>query len=111
MKNLGILGSEIFFLAMIYLGILRQSISSCISFALLVIDLEMVPGEFLCLADLPQTQAFGIHESTKIIVIGKHKNFIFAAFQVVALSLKGFHYGQQFLIVSFVPSLRRNHFF
>ena len=70
----------------------------------------MLPGKFLSPADLSQIQAFGIHESTEIIVIGKHKNLISTAFQVVLPSLNGFHYCQQFLIVRFVLSLRRNHF-
>ena len=44
-------------------------------------------------ADLPQTQVLGIYESAEIIMIGKYKNLISAAFQVVALSLKSFNYG------------------
>ena len=43
-------------------------------------------------------------------MIGKYKNFEFAPVQVVALGLKYFNYGQQFLSVGFVPSLCRNHF-
>ena len=70
----------------------------------------MVSGKFLSPADLSQTQAFGIHESTEIIMIDKHKNLISAAFQVVTPNLQSFNYGQQFLIVRFVPSLRQDHF-
>ena len=61
-------------------------------------------------AEPPRTQALGIHELAEIIVIGKYKNLISVAFQVVAPSFKGFNYDHQFLIVRFVPSLRRNHF-
>ena len=43
-------------------------------------------------------------------MIGKHKKFEFAALQVVASGLKNFNYGQQFLIVGFVPSLYWDHF-
>ena len=43
-------------------------------------------------------------------MIGKHKNLEFAALQVVAPGLKSFNYGQQFLIVHFVPSLYWDHF-
>ena len=110
MKNLGIFGSEFFFFALTSLGKSRQSISSCISLALSIIDSEMVLGKFLSPADLPRTQAFSIHELAEIVVIGKLKNLISVALQVVAPSLKGFNYSQQFLIVRFVPSLRRNHF-
>ena len=70
----------------------------------------MVTRKFLNLANLYQTQTFGIHESAEIIVINKHKKLISVAFQVVALSLTGFNYGHQFLIVCFVPSLYGNHF-
>ena len=70
----------------------------------------MVPGKFLSPVNLPQTQAFGIHESTEIIVIGKHKNLTSAAFQVVAPNLKDFNYGQQSLIVRFIPSVRQKNF-
>ena len=51
-----------------------------------------------------------MHKLAEIIIISKYKNFKFAVFQIVALSLKGLNYGQQFLIVSFVPSLYRNDF-
>ena len=43
-------------------------------------------------------------------MIGKHKNFKFAALQVVAPGLKSFNYSQQFLIVRFVPSLYQDYF-
>ena len=96
MKNLGILGSEFFFLALTSLRKLQQSISSCISLALSIIDSEMVPEKFLSPADLPRTQAFGIHESAEIIMIGKHNKLISAAFQVMAPSIKGFNYSESF---------------
>ena len=40
----------------------------------------MVPRKFLSQADLPWTQALGIYESAKIIIISKYKNLIFADF-------------------------------
>ena len=43
-------------------------------------------------------------------MIGKHKNIKFTVLQIVASSLKGFNYGQQFLIMGFIPSLCRNYF-
>ena len=110
MKNLGILGSELFFFSLTFMRKLRQNISSYISLALSILDSELIQGKFFSPADLPQTQAFGIHEWTKIIMISKHKNLISAAIQVIAPSLKDFNYWQQFLIVRFVPSLRQNHF-
>ena len=80
MKNLGILGSEFFFLALTSLEKLRQSISSCISLALSIIDSIIVLGKFLSLTDLPRTQARSIDESAEIIMIGKHKDFKFTSF-------------------------------
>ena len=70
----------------------------------------MVPGKFLSLVDMPKTHVFGIHESTEIVVIGKLEKLISGDFQIVAPSLKAFNYGQQFLIVRFVPNLFWNHF-
>ena len=70
----------------------------------------MIPGKFLCSADLLAAQAFSIYKPAEIVMIGKYKNFEFAALQVVASGFKGLHYGQQFLIIGFVPSLCRNHF-
>ena len=92
MKNLGILGLEFFFFALTSLGKLQQSISSCISLALSIINLEIVPGKFLSSLNLPRIQAFGIHKSMEIIVISKHKNIISTDFKVVTPSLKGFKY-------------------
>ena len=43
-------------------------------------------------------------------MIGNYKNFKFATLQIVAPGLKSFNYGQQFLIVGFIPSFRRNYF-
>ncbi len=43
-------------------------------------------------------------------MIGKDEDLIFAAFQVVASSLKRFYNSQEFLIMSLEPSLRENHF-
>lgn len=39
-------------------------------------------------------QVLGIHKSTKIIVIGKYKNLIFAVFEVVISIFKCFNNGQ-----------------
>ena len=52
MQDLDVLYSEGVFLLCILLGILRQGINSSISFALTIIDLEVVMKEFLDQADL-----------------------------------------------------------
>ena len=84
MKNLGTFGLEFFFLTLTFLRKLRQSISSCIRLALLIIDSEIILRKFLSLADLSQTQAFNIYKLAGIIVISKHKNLISTTFQVVS---------------------------
>ena len=78
MKNLGILGSEFFFFALTSRGKTRQSISSCVSLVLAIIDSEMVTREFLGPVDLPGTLTLGILRSAEIIMISRHKNFEFA---------------------------------
>ncbi len=75
----------------------------------MMIDLEVISRELLGPADLTKAQAFCIHESTEVIMVSKGKDFIFAAFQVVALSLKSFNDSQEFLIVGFLPSFNGDY--
>ncbi len=56
-----------------------------------------------------RAQAFGIDELTEVIMVSKDKDLVFAAFQVVAPSLKGFNNSQELVIVGFVPSLSGDH--
>lgn len=71
----------------------------------------MVLRELLGLANLPGAQALCIHESPKVVVVSEDEDLIFAAFQVVAPSLKEFNDSQKLLIVSLVSSFCRNHLF
>ena len=75
-----------------------------------VIDSKMISRDLLGLPDLPRSQTLVIHKLAMIIIIGKYKNFKFTTFYVVTPSIKGFNYGQQFLIVGFIPSCCQNHF-
>ncbi len=109
MKNLGVLISESLFFGLASLGEARQSISHSISLSLTIIDLEVVLRELLGPTDLTRAQAFRIHKLTEVIMVSKDNDFVFAAFQVVAPSLKSFNNGQELLIVSLVPSLSENH--
>ncbi len=43
-------------------------------------------------------------------MVSKDKDFVFAAFQVVVPSLKGFSDSQELLVVGFVSSLSGDHF-
>ncbi len=105
MKNLSILISECFFLGLASLGEARQSISRSISFSLTIINSEVELRELFGPADLKKAQAFCIYELTEVIIVSKDKDLVFAAFKVVAPSLKGFNDSQELLIVSLVPSL------
>lgn len=65
--------------------------------------------KLLDLADLMRAQAFDIHQSTEIIIVGKDENLIFTAFQVVIPSFQGFNNSQKFLILSFISSLNGDY--
>ena len=69
----------IFFLS-VPLGISRQGISSSVSFALTIIDSKVVTREFLGLADLSGAQTLCVHKLSKVVMIGKHEDFMSRAF-------------------------------
>ena len=76
MQNLDVFCLEgVFFLSTL-LRVLRQGIGSSVSLALTIIDLEMITREFLSQADLPGAQTFCVHESSEIVMVGKHKDFM-----------------------------------
>lgn len=58
---------------------------------MIIINLEMVSKKLLDLTNLAKAQVFCIYILTKVIIVGKNKDFVFAAFQIVALSFKGFN--------------------
>lgn len=60
---------------------------------------------------MAKTQILSIYKFAKIIIIDKNKNLIYAAFQVVTLSLKCFNNDKEFLINKFILSLCKNYFF
>ena len=59
---------------------MRHSISSCISLAFEIINSKVILEKLFCSADLPETQAFGIHKLAEIFMIDKDKYFKFATF-------------------------------
>ncbi len=81
MKNLGVLSSGSTFLCLASLGEAGQGINTSISFFLAIVDLEVIPEEFLGSTNLPGTQALGIYEWAEIVVVGKDKKFIFQPFK------------------------------
>ncbi len=80
MKNLGVFSLENFFLGLASREKAKQSISRSICFFLIIIDWEMVSEWFLGLADLSEAQTICIHELTEVIIVGKKKQCVFAAF-------------------------------
>ena len=59
---------------------LCSGFNSFISFDLSIIDAEVVPGELLGPTDLTRASALRVYEPTEAIKIGKHKDFMLAAF-------------------------------
>ena len=76
MQDFDVFGAEGVFFLRTSLRVSRQGISSSVSFALTIIDLEVVTREFLSPADLPGAQTLRIHESSEVVMVGKHENFM-----------------------------------
>ena len=91
MKDSAILSSELILLILASLRKSRQSICSCICFALAVVDSKMVSGELLGPADLSGAQTLRIDKATKVIVVCKDEYLVLATFQIVTPCLEGFN--------------------
>lgn len=78
-KNLNILTLKLFYFIKAPLKEVRKSIYSSISLVLLIIYLQMIPQKLLGSSDLTKTQTLSIHKTTKIIIVGWNKNFVFTA--------------------------------
>ena len=70
---------DLFFLCTL-LRVLRQSISSSISFALSIINLDVITREFLSLADFFGAQTLCVYEMAEVIMIDKYKHLMLRAF-------------------------------
>lgn len=106
MKNLSILSSQVFFLALTSLKKAGKSVSSSVCLVLAIIDPEVVSRELLSSPNLSRAQALRIHESLEVVVVRKDEDLVFAAFWVVEPSLEGFNNSQELTFVSYC----RNHF-
>ena len=80
MQDFDVLGAEGFFLLCTPLRVLRQGISSSVSFALMIVDLEVVAREFLGPADLSGAQTLRLHEPTEVVVVGEYKHLMLRPF-------------------------------
>ena len=58
------------------------------SFAPSIINLEVIPEQFLSPVNLFWAMAFYIYEALKVIMVYKHKNFMFATFEIVLPSFE-----------------------
>ena len=80
MQDLDILGAEGFFLFFTLLKVFKQSISSSICLALLVINPEVVVRELLGPANLSGAQTLRVYETTKVNVVGEYKHLMLKPF-------------------------------
>ena len=80
MQDLAILSLKLIFFILASLKKFWQSICSCICFALIIVDLEIVLRELLGLADLSAAQTLCIHKIIEVVVIRKDKNLMLAIF-------------------------------
>ena len=79
-QDLDVLGAEGFFLFCILLRVSKQDISSFISLALIIVNLEVVARELLGLVDLSGAQALCLHKLTEDIVIDEYKHLMLRPF-------------------------------
>ena len=70
MQNLDVLRLEGLFLLSTPLRVSRQGISSSVSIALTIVDLEVVTRELLGPADLSGAQTLCLHEPAEVVVVG-----------------------------------------
>ena len=80
MRDFDVLRAESFFLFCTSLRVSRQGISSSISLALTIVDLEVVAREFLGPANLSEAQTLHLYESAKIVMVGEYKHLMLALF-------------------------------
>lgn len=108
MEKLRILSSDSLFLSLTFLEETGQDICSSISLSLVIIDSKMISTVFLSPSHLPGTQVLSINELADIVWVSEDKDLKFRALQVLTPSLQVLINGQEFLVMSFVPSVCRN---
>ena len=80
MQDFDILGAEGFFLLCTLLRVSRQSISSPVSFARTIVDVDVIAREFLSPADLFGAQSFCLYELARVVVVGEYKHLMLRPF-------------------------------
>ena len=79
-QDFDVFGAEGLFLFCNLLRVLRQGISSFVSFGPTIVDLEIVTRELLGLADLSRAQTLRVHEPAEVVVVGEYKHLMLGAF-------------------------------
>ena len=90
-EDFDILSIKGIFLLCALLRVWREGITSFISFALMIVDLEVIIREFLGLADLSKVLTLCVHQLAEVFMVGTYKDFMLSAFKVVSLGLKSFN--------------------
>ena len=80
MEDFDVFCSKNLFFLSIPLRVLRQSINSCVSFALTIVNLEVVTRKFLGLADLSGVETLCVHKLAEVIKVGKYKYLMLRPF-------------------------------
>ena len=93
MQNLDVLCSEGLFFLSTPLRVSRQGIGSSVSLALTIIDSEVVTREFLSPANLPGAQTLCVYELSEVVMVGKHKDFMLRALEIVPPGLESLNDG------------------
>lgn len=109
MWNRTVFSAKSLFFSLTSLGKTRQGSCSSICLFLARVYWKIVLKEFLGPSNLPATKGFGIYKLVKIVIIGGDKNPKFATLHLITPSFKGFNNIQEFLVMSFVLSLCKNH--
>ena len=79
-QNFDVFGTEGFFLLCTLLRVLRQGISSPVSSALTIVNLEVIAREFLGPADLSEAQTLCLHELVEVVVVDEYKDLMLRPF-------------------------------
>ena len=79
-QNFDILGVEGIFFLCTSLKVLRQGISSSVSFVLTIVNSKVVAKEFLGPADLSGAQTLCFHKPMEVVVVGKYEHLMLRPF-------------------------------
>ena len=85
-QALDVFGTEVLFFLCTLLRVSKQGINSSIYISLIIVNLKLVVKEFLGTANMSGAQTLRVHESREVVVVGKYKDFMLRALQVISLN-------------------------